>query len=227
LRRKDNVTDENIIPSTVVTTNDSPSISEWVCNLKNGDAEAAQQLWDRYFQKLVEQARKRIRVHDCPAGTVEPEDVAVSVFESLWKGANAGRFQRVTDRDELWWLLLAMTRRKVISHIRYSMAQQRFPGTPPMSLPHDAAGSIFRELVSGEPTADDVVMMEDQFSFLLSLLRDDKLRRIAVLKLEGCSDGEICRNLSVSSATTTRKLRLIRETWQQALFGDGVDHGST
>ena len=218
------VKDDPESASKAISGSEQPSVSDWVCRLKDGDAEAAQRLWDRYFQKLVEQAEKRISSHNCPEGAVVPEDVAASVFESLWKGANRGRFQHVTARDELWWLLLAMTRRKVVSHIRHSMAQQRFPGKIAASLSSVSPGSLYQELVSDEPTAESVVMMRDQFSFLLSLLRDDKLRRIAVLKLEGHSNEEICRILDVSSATATRKLRLIRETWQQAIDEEGGDH---
>ncbi|MEJ7592403.1 MAG: ECF-type sigma factor [Planctomycetaceae bacterium] len=219
------MTDNQATSFTVISGNQTPSVSDWVRHLKDGDADAAQQLWNRYFQKLVVHAGQRVRAHNCPEGTVVPEDVAASVFESLWKGANAGRFQKVTDRDELWWLLQAMTRRKVVSHIRHATARQRFSGQVPASLSHDEPGSAYRELMSDEPDAEYVVMMQDQFSRLLSLLRDDKLRQIAVLKLEGCSNDEICRNLSISSATTTRKLRLIRETWQLAIDEESSDNG--
>ncbi|MDA1232146.1 MAG: ECF-type sigma factor [Planctomycetota bacterium] len=201
--------------STIIPGRESPSVSDWVCSLKDGDADAAQHLWDRYSHKLIAHAGKRIQAHNCPQGTVVAEDVAASVFESLWKGANAGRFENVADRDELWWLLQAMTKRKVVSHIRHAAAQMRNPGKSPVTL--SDPGNTYRELMSDEPNGDYVVMMQDQFSHLLSLLRDAKLRQIAVLKLEGCSNDEICRQLSISSATTTRKMRLIRETWQQAV----------
>lgn len=219
--------DQEADPSAANLGSEPRSVSEWVCSLKDGDAEAAQRLWDRYFQKLIEQATKRVRAHNCPEGTVVPEDVAASVFESLWKGANAGRFQNVTDRDELWWLLQAMTRRKVVSQIRHSTAQHRWPGHIPASLSGDEAGNTYRDLLSVEPTAEYVVLMQDQFSYLLSRLRDDKLRQIAVLRLQGCSNEEIRRNLGVSSATMTRKLRLVRETWQQAIDDEDSDHGKT
>ena len=211
--------------STEIPGNQPASVSDWVCSLKGGDAEAAQKLWDRYFQKLIAHAAQRIRAHRCPEGTVVPEDVAASVFESLWKGANAGRFQQVTDRDELWWLLQAMTRRKVVSHIRHATAQLRSPGHVPASLSQADPGTVYRELLTDEPNGEYVVIMQDQFSHLLSLLRDDKLRQIAVLKLEGCSNEEICRSLDVSSATATRKLRLIRETWQQAIDEESSHDG--
>ena len=213
--------------STVIAGDQSPSISVWVANLKGGDADAAQRLWDRYFKKLISHAAQRIQAYNCPQGAVIAEDVAASVFESLWKGANAGRFERVTDRDELWWLLQAMTNRKVVSHIRHSAAQVRNPGHVPTSLSLPDPQIVYEQLMEDEPNGDYVVMMQDQFSYLLSLLRDDKLRRIAVLKLEGSSNDEICGDLNISSATITRKLRLIRETWRQAIDDEDTNHGTT
>lgn len=209
----------------LISDSQSGSVSEWVSGLKEGDAAAAQQLWNRYFEKLIVQATKRIRSHNCPEGTVVPEDIAVSVFESIWKGANAGRFQNVTDRDELWWLLQAMTRRKVVDHIRHATAARRFPGSVTVSLSGIEPGAAFSELVSDEPTGECILMMEEQYSYLLGLLRDAKLRQIAVLRIEGCSIDEIRTLLKVSSATMTRKLKLIRDTWQQAIQGEGSDDG--
>lgn len=207
------------------TTEFQGTVSEWVCNLKTGDAEAAQALWNRYFDKIVAHANRRIRSHDCPKGSVEPEDVAASVFESLWKGANAGRFRNVIDRGELWWLLLTMTRRKVVSHIRHAMAEKRFPGHSPTSLNKGNPADLFHELVSHEPNASDVLILEEQYSYLLGLLRDEKLRQIAVLRVEGYLTEEICAQTNLSSATVTRKLKLIRQTWLQAFRDEGVDNG--
>ena len=201
------------------------SVSHWVRSLKEGDSDAVQQLWNRYFEKLITHAATRIRGHNCPEGTVIPEDIAASVFESIWKGANAGRFQNVADRDELWWLLQAMTKRKVIDHIRHATAMRRFPGKPPVSLSGGEASLVYAELVSEEPTAEYALHMEEQYSFLLGLLRDQNLRRIAVLKIEGYTSDEIQMELKIASATLTRKLRLIRETWQQALADKGSDNG--
>lgn len=219
--------DDRAALSTTIFSNQPQSISDWLCSLKDGDATAAQQLWDRYFSKLIANAGQRINAYNCPEGTVVAEDVAASVFESLWKGANAGRFRNVTDRDELWWLLQAMTKRKVISHIRHAMAQIRNPGHAPATISHSEPRNAYQELMSDEPNGDYVVMMQDRFSYLLRLLRDDNLRRIAVLKLEGCSNKEICKDLGISSASITRKLRLIRETWQQAIDDEDSDHGRT
>lgn len=191
------------------------SVSEWVQRLTEGDAEAAQQLWDRYFGKVLECAEQRIR--NCPPGVISAEEIAASVFESIWRGAQEGRFDRVQNRDELWWLLLALTRRKAASHIRRETAQKRGGATHTQSLSGSNGKAIFESLVCDEPTPEYLIAMEEEYERLLTILRDEKSRRIAVLKLEGYSNNEICEELDIAPATVARKVRLIRDTWAREL----------
>lgn len=225
------MTERITVPKTEFTSEDSASaqgsITNWVRKLKDGDKEAAQELWGRYFARLEAHAAARIRAYNVPNGAVVPEDVAASVFESIWRGANAGRFQNVKDRDELWWLLQSLTKRKVIDHLRYATAARRFNGQPNVSLADDNAGVSFHELMADEPTAEYLSIMDEELSRLLALLRDDKLRQIAVLKIEGYSNSETAIQLDISKATLSRKLDLIRSTWQQAFKDQGSDHGKS
>ncbi len=192
------------------------SVSIWVNNLKGGDADAAQQLWGRYFQKLVKQAQAKLR--DCPPQGTDAEDIAVSVFESLWRGSQEGRFEDVRNRDELWWLLLAITRHKVANHVRKESAQKRGGQSVPKRLgDNNDPGYSFEELVSAEPTPEYLLQLQEEYSRALALLRDDRLRQIAALKLEGYTTEEISNELTISAATVTRKLRLIRATWEREL----------
>ncbi len=39
---------------------DPKSVTQWLDDLKQGDEEAARQLWQRYFQKMVEASRKKL-----------------------------------------------------------------------------------------------------------------------------------------------------------------------
>ncbi|WP_339733355.1 ECF-type sigma factor [uncultured Gimesia sp.] len=195
---------------------DRYSVTNWVKALKEGEADAAQKLWDRYFGKLVNQAEARIR--NCPQGSLEAEDIAVSVFESLWRGANEGRFDKIHNRDTLWWMLLALTKRKAASHIRKETALKRGGNTTPKSLSNsEDSGYTFEQLVSDEPTPEYLVMLQEEYEKLLGILRDDQLREIAVLRLEGYTSLEISKQLKISIPTVTRKLRLIRAAWAREL----------
>ncbi len=196
----------------VMSAEQPDSVSAWVTRLQGGDAEAAQKLWDRYFEKLLVVAQARIK--DCPRAILNAEDIAVSVFESLWRGAQQGRFRKLSDRDELWWLLLALTRQKAANHIRRESAQKRGGGAVPLSLTGmSGARNGFHDLMSDDPTPEFALIMEEEYSRIMGLLRDDRLRQIAVLKLEGYTNQEICQQLEISPATVTRKLGLIRSTW--------------
>ena len=192
------------------------SVSDWLRQLEDGDYDAAQQLWDRYFDKLLQQAENRMR--NIPPGGIGPEDIAVSVFESLWRGARAGRFQNVRNRDELWWLLLALTHRKVVNHIRHATNVTNGGGIVPMSLSHnDGDGYTFAELVADDFPPDYWVSFEEEYLRLLALLREEQLRKIAVLRLEGFTNREISQQAGVSESTVSRKLKLIRKTWSREL----------
>src|SRR5262245_41905555 len=102
------------------------SVSQWIAHLKEGNADAAQRLWERYAMRLVELARRRLK--DAPKRVADEEDVAASVFHSLCRGAAAGRFENVKNRDDLWWLLLAITKQKSVDLVRRETAQKRGSG---------------------------------------------------------------------------------------------------
>jgi hypothetical protein len=72
---------------------------------------------------LVNLAKNRIG--EFPLAMTDEEDVALSVFGSICRGAAEGRFTDVTTRDELWWLLLRITKQKVVNHIRREPAVKR------------------------------------------------------------------------------------------------------
>lgn len=203
------------------------SVSQWIAGLKANEAEAAQKLWSRYVGRLVELAKKRLG--KVPKGIADEEDIAQSVFRSVCRGAAAGRFDDVTNRDELWWLLLAITRMKVTDHIRRETAQKRGHGRVMSegALSHNNYVRFTLDGLAGEaPTAEFLVMLDDESRRLLGQLRDDQLRRVAVCRIEGYTVAEIAAELSVSTRSVERKLKLIRKKWSEDLAGSTPSYGS-
>ena len=86
------------------------SVSHWIEQLKAGNQAAAQELWDRYFQRIVHLARKKLQ--GSPRRAADEEDVALSAFHSFCQGAKQGRFPRLQDQGGLWQLLVMLTARK-------------------------------------------------------------------------------------------------------------------
>ncbi|MBI3862117.1 MAG: RNA polymerase subunit sigma-70 [Planctomycetia bacterium] len=194
----------------------SNSVSQWIVSLQNGDADAAQRLWDRYFPDLVEFARKRLNKGARRAN--DEEDVALSVFDSLCRGAESGRFADLKGRDELWMLLLALARRKIIDQHRLHFRQNDCgPAVDSeCDVPRDPeTNDLFRmEAVLDEiPGPDLLVQMDEEWQRLMRLLRDATLRRIATWRIEGYSIDEIAAKLGVLPRTVSRKLILIRSCW--------------
>ncbi len=189
----------------------SASVSQWIRGLENNDEQAAFELWNHFFDRLCHQAADRLKAR--PQAVVGPEDIAASVFESLYRGARAGRFQSVQNRDELWWLLLQITNQKTINYIRRECAQKRTG----RRCPADVNELMLQETATRTPTPEYCLILEEEYRRLLELLRDELLREIAGCRLEGYTNVEIAERLGISTATVTRKLRLIRKTWEHEL----------
>jgi RNA polymerase sigma factor (sigma-70 family) len=192
------------------------SVSRWIVGLKVGDEVAAQQLWERYYRRLVGLARKRLRASRRRAA--DEEDVAQDAFHSFFKGVERGRFPRLGDRDDLWRLLVVITARKALDQLKHERSKRQGGGTPAAdpSIPPVGAGpraADVEQVVGDEPTPEFAALVADECERLLERLGDVSLRQVAVWKMEGYSNGEIAGMLGSSLRTVARKLDAIRVIW--------------
>ena len=74
------------------------TITYWIGQLKAEDPEAAAKLWDRYFERIIVLAQRKLG--NIPPRVIDAEDVAASVFHSLCFGAARGNFPRLSDRTD-------------------------------------------------------------------------------------------------------------------------------
>ena len=105
---------------------DNLSVTWWIQELKKGDEQAADELWQRYFLRMAALARQRLGDHGRRAQ--DEHDVAISVFKSLCEGAGRGQFAGLGGRDDLWRLLATITARKVAQQFRREGRQKRGGG---------------------------------------------------------------------------------------------------
>jgi DNA-directed RNA polymerase specialized sigma24 family protein len=199
----------------------SGSVTPWIRELQAGNRLAAQKLWERYFKRLVGLARKKLRKR--PWGVADEEDVALSAFDSFCRGAEQGRFPQLTDRDDLWQLLVMITCRKAADLVEQESRRKRGGGKvqsqSAVTGPADSDGeSAGLELVLGsEPSPEFAAEMVDQCRHLLGLLGKGELRSIALWKMEGYTNAEIAKKLGCVAVTIERRLRLIRGIWAKEL----------
>lgn len=204
--------------------NDDPadfqhSVSLWIADLKRGDSSAARELWDRYFGQLVQVAGRRLG--NAARRIADEEDVAVSVFDSLCRGAAAGKFSQLADRDDLWRLLVAIAGQKAVDQIRRQISQKRggkdLRGESVFATPSDHGPQGFEDFLQAEPTPDMLVVMEEEEGRLMALLTDDSQRQIARLRMEGYGNQEIADRLQISLRSVERKLGIVREIWSREI----------
>jgi DNA-directed RNA polymerase specialized sigma24 family protein len=192
------------------------SVTHWIRDLRDGNDvdSAARGLWRRYFDQLVRLARARL--HTTSRGPADEEDVALSAFDSFCRGIAAGRFTDLGSRDDLWRLLVVLTARKAVNEMKHERRQKRGGGRVVGQAALDGSdpdGDALGRVMGREPSPELAVMIVDECRRLLGSLRDDSLRRVALLKMEGYSHEEIATRLDCGLRTVERKLGTIRATW--------------
>jgi DNA-directed RNA polymerase specialized sigma24 family protein len=199
------------------------SVTAWIDQLRAGDRAAAQQLWERYFSRLVGLARTKLR--GLRRGAADEEDVALSAFDSFCRGAEQGRFPRLADRDDLWQLLLVMTARKAIDLRQRETRQKRGGGKVAgesaldgLLGPEDGGAGI-EQVVGAEPAPELAAQVADEVRRLLAMLPNEEVRSVARLKLEGYTNAEVADRLGCAEATVERRLSLIRSVWKESAPG--------
>lgn len=192
------------------------SVTHWLTQLQGGDGAAAQQLWERYFRRLVGLARARLQSH--PRRAADEEDAALSVFHSLCAGAARGRFPRLDDRDDLWRLLVVLTERKALNMARDERRLKRGGGAVltagGLARPGESTAGGVEQVPGREPTPEFAAETAEECQRLLARLGDPGLRSIAVWRMEGETVGEIAARLGCALTTVERRLRLIRQLWE-------------
>ena len=118
-----------------MSTEDDGSVTRWLGDLKAGGDSAAQHLWERYFDRLVQLARARLRAARRAGAIEDEEDAALGGFDSFCRGAAAGRFPDLADRDDLWRLLVVMTVRKALGQLKRQGRRSGVAGGWPASRP--------------------------------------------------------------------------------------------
>lgn len=186
----------------------SGSVTHWLGQLKTGEEGVAQQeLWSRFFVRLVELARAKLS--GTPQRDTDEEDVVLSAFNSFFMGARAGRFPNLHDRTGLWPLLVTITVRKALNQVKRQRAKKRTPEAERFLEPEQFVGS--------EPDPALVADVADEMRRLLDALDDEVLQTISMRKLEGYTNEEIAAELNISERTVARKLSRIRDEWKESV----------
>ena len=194
----------------------STNVSHWIDLVKAGDSAAANRIWQHYLERLMRSVQGRLYGQN--RAISDEQDIVLSVFDSFYNAAENGRFPDLSDRDDLWRLLLRMSARKVVDKRRHDQRQQRGGNVKVHSLNQSADDDSVIEAIGDEPSPEMVLMMQESVEKFFSHLGVGQLRELAGAKLEGYSNVELAERFSCSERTIERRLHLIREKCHQELI---------
>ena len=199
-----------------VPSSSTESVTEWLDRLKAGDLVVGQQLWQRYVDRLVRLASRKLV--DASRKVSNEEDVVLSAFNALLEGVAEGRCARLNDRDDLWQLLVMLTERKAIGVRRREQAEKRgggeVRGESALEAPKQSGSPGLGQVAGVEPTPEFAAQMAEDFAQRLAALGEQpQLQQIACDKMAGYTNAEIAQRLECSVRSVERQLNLIRKIW--------------
>ncbi|MFM8251460.1 MAG: ECF-type sigma factor [Planctomycetota bacterium] len=191
---------------------DVGSITQWLLELQRGVPQAADEIWKRVYGKLVRTASRYLQ--KSPDHAVDGEDVAQSAFRKVCVAVMDGRYPDLENREDLWRLLFVATLNRVRRHYRDLKTQKRS---------HEATSSleaVDESLIADLRSPAAEAEMADLIAHLLDRLDQEdpsqRLRKIAILYLDGFSANEIAKSVQRRKTNVLQDLRLIRILWQES-----------
>lgn len=193
------------------------STARWLDALKSGEPDAAQVIWEKYYSRLMGLARTKLRGPSLRSA--DEEDIAQSAWNAFFQGVRHGKFPCLSDRHQLWSLLVTITANKVVDLRARAGTKKRgagrVRGESAFVLPGRAPKeSGLDQVIGNEPTPAFAAQLIEEFERRLDQLNDVRLCNVAISKLEGYTNEEIARRLNCSLSSVERMLRLIRKTWE-------------
>ena len=102
------------------------SVTKAIANFGSMPEDAAQLLWNRFFEKLCRYAETK--VYKRHRRLFDAEDIASSAMFALIKGLEEGRFFNVKNRDQMWQMLAIIASRKASNAAKFHDRAKRGSG---------------------------------------------------------------------------------------------------
>jgi DNA-directed RNA polymerase specialized sigma24 family protein len=189
------------------------SVTRYIADLRGGGRDAATPLWDRYFRRVRGLIRSRLERQGRIAADLDEEDAALSVFDDVFAGVERGDFPELSDRDDLWRLLVVIAARKASDLRKRQGRLKRGGGLNRVESTPDGDGDPLDHQPAEDAPADLAALMAEELEVRLDALNDETLRQVALLRLDGYQNDEIAARLGCARRTVIRKVELIRTAW--------------
>ena len=194
------------------------SVSQFISGLQRGDSVAATRIFERFFDRLVALARRKLE--GAPKKQADEEDVVqVTLAEFFRKVQQPGAFSKLQDRNDLWQVIAMMVDRRATDLMRKERAQSRGGGRVSTESiffqPGDSLSGAGIDGVAGlDPTPE---LAEQWLNSLTEMLGgvEPRQREMVLMRLQGYGLDEIAVQLSVSQRTVERTFQALRTRYGQ------------
>ena len=183
---------------------------------REGDQQAAAELFQRYAERLIALARQRLSTR--LAVRVDPEDVVQSVYGSFFAGARAGRFA-LQHSGDLWRLLVSITLHKLLLQARHHSAGKRAINQEQLVRADNSASGIPAELLARDPSPEEAAALTDRLEDVMRGLEPVQ-RRMVELRLQGYRLIEIVDQTQHSKSAVLRVLERVKRQLERDIEVD-------
>ena len=177
---------------------DEPSIN-LLARWRQGDQQAAEELFRRYAGQLIALASSRLSSQ--VGRRVDAEDVVQSAYRSFFIAARDGCYDLQRGGD-LWRLLVAITLHKLRDQVKHNRAGKR-------AVDREQADE-FDDLFAQGPSPLQAATLADHLEHLMRGLNPTQ-RQVLELRLQGFHLEEIATQTRRSVRTVSRLLDQVRE----------------
>jgi RNA polymerase sigma-70 factor (ECF subfamily) len=182
----------------------SPEEQALISLWRQGDQDAARQIVDRYIDRLLLLARRRISQR--LSSRVDAEDIVQSVFRTFFHRVKEGQFA-FAEQDDLCKLLVRITLHKTLRQVAFHKAAKRDPSQETDQGEHHSEQLM--ALLDNEPTPEATVAFVDQLEHFLGQLKPQE-REILEMRLQGFSNDDIAKKLNIYDRKIRRVIEHIR-----------------
>lgn len=183
---------------------DSTSNSQELLQLwQAGQSAAAQEIFDRYVQRLVHLARAQLAPRF--SARIDPEDVVQSVYRSFFFHARHAEYVMRRSGD-LWRLLAAITINKVRGQVAAHQAARRDVRREGTSSSDEDGNTLVQNVASGTDSPEEAAMLLEvvQQQLMQATLFE---RNVLKMRLSGSTVEEIAQGIERSERTVRRCLQ--------------------
>jgi RNA polymerase sigma factor (sigma-70 family) len=188
---------------------DEPSahlVERW----RDGDQQAAAELFKRYARRLVAVARRQLPGK--VARRVDPEDVVQSVYRCFFANARDDRYDLHRGGD-LWRLLVAITLDKLRDQVKWNTRGKRNVDREQRLSSEDSWQRIQVHVLARAPSPVEALAVAEALEQVMQRLEPMEAR-ILELRLQGFNLEEIAAEVKRGISTVSRILERIKQQMQ-------------